>query len=125
METGPQNSEDNMGTVRKSGGGFVREGGEHSLPAVLLSVTPPLGGDALTMPWPNARLYAFPPLKILSQVLHKIREEKALSVINHSVLAEQTLVPDLLEILTAPPWPIPLRLVSTVSGGRLGMAPQF
>ncbi len=39
METEPQDSENDLGTVRKSGGGFVRDRGEHSLPSVLLFVT--------------------------------------------------------------------------------------
>ncbi len=37
----------------------------------------PLVGDALTSHWPAARLYAFPPIKILPLVLCKIREERA------------------------------------------------
>ncbi len=34
----------------------------------------PLGVDALAHPWPNALLYAFPPLSLISPTLARVRE---------------------------------------------------
>ncbi len=76
----------------------------------------PLEGDALTARWPTARLYAFPPIKILPLVLCKIREERASVILIAPNWPNQPWFPDLTELLIAPPWPI--------SGGRLGVAPE-
>ncbi len=125
METGPQNSEDNMGTVRKSGGGFVREGGEHSLPAVLLSVTlSPRRGrthDAVA----ECPSVCVPPAEDFVTSAAQNQRGESVSVINHSVLAEQTLVSRSAGNTNGSPVADPTEAVSTVSGGRLGMAPQF
>ncbi|KAL0146508.1 hypothetical protein M9458_058139, partial [Cirrhinus mrigala] len=73
--------------------------------------------DAFTMPWPKARLYAFPTLKILPQVLHKL-EERASVLLIALYWPNRPWFPDLLELLTAPPWLIPLRrdLLSQAGG---------
>ncbi len=62
----------------------------------------PLEGDA-------ARLYAFPPIKILPLVLCKIREERASVILIAPNWPSQPWFPDLTELLIAPPWPIPVR----------------
>ncbi len=69
----------------------------------------PLEGDALTARWPTARLYAFPPIKILPLVLCKIREERASVILIAPNWPNQPWFPDLTELLIAPPWPIPVR----------------
>ncbi len=84
----------------------------------------PLEGDALTARWPTARLYAFPPIKILPLVLCKIREERASVILIAPNWPNQPWFPDLTELLIAPPWPIPVRKDMFISGGRLGVAPE-
>ncbi len=69
----------------------------------------PLEGDALTSHWPAARLYGFPPIKILPLVLYKIREERASVLLIAPNWPNQPWIPDLTELLVAPPWPIPVR----------------
>ncbi len=78
----------------------------------------PLEGDALTARWPTARLYAFPPIKILPLVLCKIREERASVILIAPNWPNQPWFPDLTELLIAPPWPIPVRkdMLSQVDG---------
>ncbi len=63
----------------------------------------PLEGDALTARWPTARLYAFPPIKILPLVLCKIREERASVILIAPNWPNQPWFPDLTELLIAPP----------------------
>ncbi len=55
----------------------------------------PLEGDALTARWPTARLYAFPPIKILPLVLCKIREERASVILIAPNWPNQPWFPDL------------------------------
>ncbi len=78
----------------------------------------PLEGDALTARWPTARLYAFPPIKILPLVLCKISEERASVILIAPNWPNQPWFPDLTELLIAPPWPIPVRkdMLSQVDG---------
>ncbi len=78
----------------------------------------PLEGDALIARWPTARLYAFPPIKILPLVLCKIREERASVILIAPNWPNQPWFPDLTELLIAPPWPIPVRkdMLSQVDG---------
>ncbi len=63
----------------------------------------PLVGDALTSHWPAARLYAFPPIKILPLVLCKIREERASVLLIAPNWPNQPWFPDLMELLVEPP----------------------
>ncbi len=78
----------------------------------------PLVGDALTSHWPAAKLYAFPPIKILPLVLCKIREERASVLLIAPNWPNQPWFPDLMELLVEPPWPIPIRkdMLSQVDG---------
>ncbi len=77
-----------------------------------------LEGDALTSRWPAARLYAFPPIKILPLVLCKIREERASVILIAPNWPNQPWLPDLTELREAPHWPIPVRkdMLSQVDG---------
>lgn len=79
------------------------------------------------MLWPNACLYVFPPAEDFSQVLHKIREEKASVLLVTPYWPNRPWFPDLLEILTAPPWPIPLRrdLLSQADGSIWHPNPEW
>ncbi len=87
----------------------------------------PLEGDALTSHWPAARLYAFPPIKILLLVLCKIREKGALVILNAPNWPIQPCFLDLTELLVAPPWSIPVRkdLLSQVSGSVWHSNPEL
>jgi ribonuclease HI len=80
----------------------------------------PLGrtNDALTSRWPRARLYAFPPVKILPTVLCKIREEKASVILVAPNWPNQPWFADMMELLVDSPWEIPLRrdLLSQANG---------
>ncbi|KAL0199646.1 hypothetical protein M9458_002833, partial [Cirrhinus mrigala] len=67
----------------------------------------PLQGDALSSRWPKKRKYAFPPVKIMPLVLQKIREEKGTVLLVAPSWPNQPWFPELIELLTAPPWPIP------------------
>ncbi|XDV35147.1 hypothetical protein PO909_005149 [Leuciscus waleckii] len=71
----------------------------------------PLGGNALTSCWPKARLYAFPPVKILPMVLCKIREEKASVILVVPNWPNQPWFADMRELLAGPPWEIPLSCI--------------
>ncbi len=84
----------------------------------------PLEGDALTSHWPAARLYAFPPIKILPLVLCKIREERASVILIAPNWPNQPWFPDLTELLVAPPLADPHQEGSAISGERLGVAPE-
>ncbi|XP_056593677.1 uncharacterized protein LOC130412904 [Triplophysa dalaica] len=87
----------------------------------------PMGSDALTVRWPNVRLYVFPPVKILPLVLCKIREETATVILVAPFWPNQPWFPDLSELLTAPPWRIPLRrdLLSQANGTIFHPSPQL
>ncbi len=84
----------------------------------------PLEGDALTASWPTARLYAFPPIKILPLVLCKIREERASVILIAPNWPNQPWFPDLTELLIAPPLADSGQEGHVISGGRLGVAPE-
>ncbi len=75
-----------------------------------LSHTSPLGLDALAHEWPRTRLYAFPPIQVLSVVLLRIRAER----VEHLLLLSpwwptQSWFSDMVSLLFGPPWEIPLR----------------
>ena len=69
----------------------------------------PLMGYALTSRWPKARLYAFPPVKIMPMVLCKIREERASVILVAPNWPNQPWFADLRELMVAPPWQSPSR----------------
>ncbi len=109
MEVTPRVGSDDLEPLRESGGGSIRYEQECTLPVVLLPVPLPAERDVLTAHWLAARLYAFPPIKILPLVLCKIREERVSVILIAPNWLNQPWFPDLTELLAAPPWPIPVR----------------
>ncbi len=111
----------------RSPDGCVRDRGKHSLPSVsLLVMLSPRRGrthDAMA----ECPSVFVPPLKILSQVLHKIREEKASALLDALYWPNRPWFPDLLEILTSSPWPIPLKrdLLSQADGSVWHPNPEW
>ncbi len=74
--------------------------------------------DALAHSWPKVHKYAFPPMKLLPLVLCKIREEKESILLVAPKGPNKLWFPELVEMLVAPPWTIPLKrdLLSQAQG---------
>ncbi len=69
-----------------------------------------LGMDALAHSWPRGlRKYAFPPVSLLAQTLCKVREEEEQILLVAPYWPTRTWFPELMLLVTAPPWQIPLR----------------
>ncbi len=69
-----------------------------------------LGTDALVHSWPRGlRKYAFPPVSLLAQTLCKVREEEEQILLVAPYWPTRTWFPELMLLVTAPPWQIPLR----------------
>ncbi len=69
-----------------------------------------LGTDALAHSWPRGlRNYAFPPVSLLAQTLCKVREEEEQILLVAPYWPTRTWFPELMLLVTAPPWQIPLR----------------
>ncbi len=69
-----------------------------------------LGTDALAHSWPRGlRKYAFPPVSLLAQTLCKIREDEEQVLLVAPYWPTRTWFPELMLLVTAPPWQIPLR----------------
>ncbi len=69
-----------------------------------------LGTDALAHSWPRGlRKYAFPPVSLLAQTLCKVREEEEQILLVAPYWPTRTWFPELMLLVTAPPWQIPLR----------------
>ena len=77
-----------------------------------------LGLDALSQEWPEGLLFAFPPLPLIPQVLHRVR----LGYYKVLLIAPQWpgrhWFPDLVRLVHGSPWPLPVRkdLLSQVRG---------
>ncbi|XP_016107777.1 uncharacterized protein, partial [Sinocyclocheilus grahami] len=70
----------------------------------------PLGTDALACSWPRGlRKYAFPPVSLLAQTLCKVREDEEQVLLVAPYWPSRTWFPELMLLVTAPPWRIPLR----------------
>ena len=70
----------------------------------------PLGTDALAHSWPRAlRKYAFPPVSLLAQTLCKVREDEEQVLLVAPYWPTRTWFSELMLLVTAPPWRIPLR----------------
>ncbi|XP_065137013.2 uncharacterized protein [Paramisgurnus dabryanus] len=65
--------------------------------------------DALSQAWPACLLYAFPPVALLPQVLQRIRETKCAIILVAPFWHNQPWLPDLWQLKTSAPWPVPLR----------------
>ncbi len=69
-----------------------------------------LGTDALAHSWPQGlRKYAFPLVSLLAQTLCKVREEEEQILLVAPYWPTRTWFPELMLLVTAPPWQIPLR----------------
>lgn len=78
----------------------------------------PLGVDALAHPWPNALLYAFPPLCLISPTLERAREQRLSIILIAPRWPEKHWLAEIIQLLSAQPWPLPLRrdLLSQANG---------
>ncbi len=65
--------------------------------------------DALAHDWPNLLLYAFPPIALLPQVIRRIREQGHKVLLVAPLWRNQPWLSELTQLLTAAPWPVPLR----------------
>ncbi len=74
--------------------------------------------DALAHDWPNLLLYAFPPIALLPQVIRRIREQGHKVLLVAPLWENQPWLSELTQLLTAAPWPVPLRrgLLSQANG---------
>ncbi len=69
-----------------------------------------LGTDALAHSWPRGlRKYAFPPVSLVAQTLCKVREEEEQILLVVPYWPTRTWFPELMLLVIAPPWQIPLR----------------
>ncbi|KAI2666079.1 ORF V: Enzymatic polyprotein [Labeo rohita] len=68
-----------------------------------------LGRDALAHSWPPGPKYAFPPVSLLAQTLCKIREDEEQVLLVAPYWPTRTWFPELISLVAAPPWKIPLR----------------
>ncbi len=65
--------------------------------------------DALAHDWPNLLLYAFPPIALLPQVVRRVREQGHKVLLVAPLWRNQPWLSELTRLLTAAPWPVPLR----------------
>ncbi len=68
-----------------------------------------LGIDAFADPWPNASLYAFPPIKLIPVVLCRVKVSSAPLLVIAPFWPSQTWFSELTLLLYQPPWEIPIR----------------
>ncbi|XP_038153414.1 uncharacterized protein LOC119791417 [Cyprinodon tularosa] len=78
----------------------------------------PLGMDALAHPWPDALLYAFPPLSLISPTLVRVREQGLSLILVAPWWPSKPWVAEIIQVLSAEPWPLPVRrdLLSQAQG---------
>ncbi|XP_076155099.1 uncharacterized protein LOC143138537 [Alosa pseudoharengus] len=86
----------------------------------------PLGVDALTQPWPNALLYAFPPLSLISPALARVREHGLSLLLIAPNWPGRLWLAEISQMLAGEPWPLPLRrdLLSQAQGQILHPRPD-
>ncbi|XP_061466244.1 pleckstrin homology domain-containing family A member 7 isoform X3 [Rhineura floridana] len=65
--------------------------------------------DALTTPWPDGLLYAFPPIPLLAKTLRKARTERAQLVLVAPFWPRRPWFSDLLAMSMVDPWTLPVR----------------
>ncbi len=83
-----------------------------------LSSPATLGIDAFAHPWPNMRLYAFPPVKLIPAVLCRVKVSGVRLLLIAPFWPSQTWFSELVPLLYRPPWEIPIRrdLLSQLQG---------
>ena len=86
----------------------------------LAEATSPLGQDALAHPWPEALLYAFPPLPLIRPVLQRVLQEGHTVLLVAPFWPGRTWFPLLYRLCRGTPWRLPDRrdLLSQL-GGRI------
>ncbi len=69
-------------------------------------------------PWPNVSLYAFPPIKLIPEVLCRVKVSGARLLLIAPFWPSQTWFSELTPLLSRPPWEIPIRrdLLSQLQG---------
>ncbi|XP_063770427.1 uncharacterized protein LOC134901984 [Pseudophryne corroboree] len=65
--------------------------------------------DALVTPWVFRSVYVFPPLPLIPKVLRIVRRKGVRTILVVPDWPRRTWYPDLQEMLTEDPWPLPLR----------------
>lgn len=78
----------------------------------------PLGVDALSHPWPNVLLYAFPPLSLISPTLTRVREQGLSLILVAPWWPSKPWIAEIIQMLAAEPWCLPFRrdLLSQAGG---------
>ncbi len=91
-----------------------------SLPVVLLPDRRNTRHACTAHSWPRGlRKYAFPPVSKIAQTLCKIREEEEQILLVAQYWPTQTWFPELMLLVTATPWQIPLRIPTNSETGHL------
>ncbi len=74
--------------------------------------------DALSHDWPNSRLYAFPLIALLPQVIRRVRDTKCTLLLVAPLWRNQVWFLEMIKLLSATLWSIPLRrdLLSQAQG---------
>lgn len=74
--------------------------------------------DTLVHKWPSLHLYAFPLGTLLPQFVRWIREDRCSALLVALLWQNQSWFPEMVQLLVAVPWPIPLRrnLLSQAKG---------
>ncbi len=80
--------------------------------------------DALDHDWPSHLLYAFLPIALIPQVIRQIRENKHKVILVVPLWRNQHWFSELSQLLTAAPWPIPLRRDLLSQGNRTMWHPR-
>lgn len=83
--------------------------------------------DALSLTCPACLLCAFPLVPLLPQVIQRIREEKRTVILIAPLWPNQPWLPNLWQLKTSAPWPIPLRkdLLSEARGTIWHLQPEL
>ncbi|XP_073721072.1 uncharacterized protein [Misgurnus anguillicaudatus] len=83
-----------------------------------LSPPAPLGLDAMAHTWPNKRLYAFPPVALLPQVLARVRQQGSCLLLIAPRWPNRVWFSEMISLLNGSPWAIPERrdLLSQAGG---------
>ncbi len=83
-----------------------------------LSSPAPLGIDVFAHPWPDLRLYMFPPVKLIPAVLCRVKKSGARLLLVAPFWPSQMWISELISLLYRPPWEIPISqdLLSQLQG---------
>ncbi len=112
-DASPAHGSENLGNIWQGSSRLLRLQRQLSLPNLFTRST-----DALAQEWPSLLLYAFPPVALLPQVLRRVREQRHKLRLIAPLWRNLPWVSELFQLLTAAPWPIPLRqdLLSQANG---------